>query len=271
MFDLDNEQFCLSRRRFAELKLERDYYRKKTNITTWEELLFFSYSDNSPAKRRTLPERYVVSVELVKEVRKPLLQLTTKGQRARLPSLLSCIYTIAHMEDVNCKTIAALALQLVFSSSGDLTTGSFCKDTVHKSSSQLVRNNCISVEKSTFLLSQLEIGKRKYADLKRICKSEGIIFPSYKDVSQYRSTITLDKELILIRNSSNNTIGIGISYRSLLEQTVSQILETLPAEKTFELPLTCFASDGLDGSGWHKIYNQLQESPNLNSKNYICV
>ena len=119
IFDLDNEQFCLSRRRFAELKSERDYYRKKANITTWEELSFFSYSDNSPAKRRKLPERYVVSVEFVKEVRKPLLQLTTKGQRARLSSLLSCIDTIAHMEDVDSKTIAALALQLVSSSSGE--------------------------------------------------------------------------------------------------------------------------------------------------------
>ena len=201
---------------------------------------------------------------MVKEVRKPLLQLTTKGQRTRLSSLLSCVDTIAHREDIDSETIAALALQLVSSSSGDLTS-SFCKYIIHKGSYQVVRNSCVFVEKSI----QLEIGKRKYADLKRICKSEGITFPSHKVVSQYRSTITLDKEQILIRNIVNNTIGIGISYKSLLEQTVSRILETFRTEQTFEFPLTCLVSDGLDGSGSHKIYNQLQEI--LISFYYLCV
>ena len=102
---------------------------------------------------------------------------------------------------------------------------------------QVVKNKCISVEKSTFLLAQLEISERNYTDLKRICKSEGIFFPSYKDVSQYRLTITIANELIFIRNASQITFGIGLSYQSLLDQTISQILETLQTEHKFEFTI----------------------------------
>ena len=71
----------------------------------------------------------------------------------------------------------------------------------------------ISIEKFAFLLAQLEISKRKFIDFKRVCKSDGVIFAKYIDISQFRSDIKLDNVLILIRDKSELPIGMG--YRVL--------------------------------------------------------
>ena len=121
--------------------------------------------------------------------------------------------------------------------------------------------------KSIFLLSQLDIGKRKYVDLKRVCKTEGIIFPSYKYLTLYRKHITLDQELKNIRDQSQVSIGIGISYQLIIKQTISRLVETLATFINSDFPLTFTETDGLDGCGSHPVYNQL--SCLYDSKNYL--
>ena len=71
------------------------------------------------------------------------------------------------------------------------------------------------------------MGKQKYIYLKRVCKSDGVVFAKYKDVYKFRSDITLDKEFIFIRNSSEVSIGIGVSYTSIMRQTVTRLLQTI--------------------------------------------
>ena len=175
-------------------------------------------------KRRLSSDGEVWSGEQVKEIRKPLLELTTKGQK-----VTSFMNSLAQKENVDCKIIAALALQQVSSSSGDNSTSSFCKEIVSAGTFQSDTKQIIPIEKCTFLLAQLELSEGEYICLKRVCKSDGVIFAKYKDISQFRSDFTLDKELIFIRNKSELTLGIGISYSSSIRQTISSILIALPS------------------------------------------
>ena len=265
---LGADQYHKIRYQFGELKDSRELYRKKNDLNTWEEFLFYD-SSKQAVKRRLSSDGEVLETEKAREIRKPLLELTIKGQRARLEPLISFMSSLAEKENIHCKTLAALALQLVSASSGDYSTSSFCQEIVRTGTFQKDTKRNISIEKSTFLLSQLEIGKRKYIDLKRVCKSEGVIFAKYKDISQFRSQITLDKEFILILNTTELPIGIGISYISIMRQTISRLLQTLSPVMDIQFPLTFTASDGLDGSGSHQIYNQLQETQQFNCKSFI--
>ena len=66
-----------------------------------------------------------------------------------------------------------------------------------------------------------------------------------------------------------HSIGIAISYRVLLHHTIVRLLESIYESEKFVYPLRLKVSDGLDGSGSHKIYNQQHGSPTFNTKNYI--
>ncbi|KAI6648498.1 hypothetical protein LOD99_8130 [Oopsacas minuta] len=267
---LDDKYYSCIRYKFVELKGDREIFRKRNDLNTWDDMIFF---DNSTLaeKRRLSSEGDICTPNHVhaKAIRKPLLELTIKGQRVRLEPLLALIKSLAASENVDSKTMAAMALQFVSSSSGDYSTSSFCLEIVSKGTFQGNIKTHISIAKSTFLLGQLEIGKRKYIELRRLCKSDNVLFPKYELISQYRADITLEKEFIFIRNVSDAPMGVGISYISIIKQTISRLLESLPTDSEFEFPLTFSAADGLDGSGSHQVYNQIQESPDIGSKNFI--
>ena len=261
---LDDEHFSNIPYKFVELKNDREKFRKRNDLNTWDEMIFFDHS-TSAEKRWLSSEGDICTADHVisKGIRKPLLELMIKGQRLCLASLLALIKSIAASENVDSKTIAAMALQFTSSSSGDYSTSSFCQEIVSNGTFQGNIKKHISIDKSTFLLGQLEIGKRKYIELKRLCKSDNIIFPKYEEISQYRVDITLAKEFIFIRNVSEAPIGVGLSYISVIKQTISRLLESLPTDSEFEFPLTFSGTDGLDGSGSHQVYNQVQESPDI--------
>ena len=63
-------------------------------------------------------------------------------------------------------------------------------------------------EKSAFLLDSLEIGKRKYSNIRKLCKTEGIIFPTYNKVASFRSDISLSNRIKLIE-CDGQTVGAG--------------------------------------------------------------
>ena len=194
--------------------------------------------------------------------------MTLKGLRVRLISLLNFINQIAEKEEVDSKTIAAYALQSVSNQNHDQNTSTFCKEIILTCSFGKT-GRPISIEKATFLLDQLDIGKQKYIDLRRLLKVDDILFPAYRDVALYRADITLANELQFFCNSDQVTIGVCISYHMLLKQTVSRLLSILPELENDQFPLTMRISDGLDGSGSHQVYNQLQTSTNPSSKNFL--
>ena len=125
------------------------------------------------------------------------------------------------------------------------------------------------IDKSTFLLELLEIGKAIYTSFRLICKSEDIIFPSYSKLAEYRKDAILVNELTYVNNVHNVTIGISISYREILFQSLSRLFQTLPPIIDSEFPLSVKIADDLDGSGCHQIYNQYQLNPRSSSKNFI--
>ena len=104
---------------------------------------------------------------------------------------------------MDSKTISAMALKFISYSSGDYSTISFCQEIVSKGIFQSNLRKYIPIDKFKFLFGKLEIGKRKYTDqLKRLCKSNNVIFPKYEPIFQYRADMTLEKKFIFIRNES---------------------------------------------------------------------
>ena len=87
-------------------------------------------------------------------------------------------------------------------------------------------------------------------------------------VALHRAEITLANDLQYVYNLTQVTVGICIAYRMMLKQTLTRLLSTLPNLNDSQFPLALRISDGLDGSGSHQIYNQLQESVHFNTKNF---
>ncbi|KAI6647710.1 hypothetical protein LOD99_8551 [Oopsacas minuta] len=210
------------------------------------------FCDNSTLaeKRRLSSEGDICTPNHVhaKAIRKALLELTIEGQRVHLSSLLALIKSLAAIENVGSKTMAPMALQYVSSSSGDYSTSSFCLELVSKGTFYRNIKTHISITKSTFLLRQLEIVCANFPVSSRYYSAEGIHF---------------------ILNVSDAPMEVGTSYISIIKQTISRLLESLPTDSEFEFRLTVSATDALDGSGSHQVGILIQESPDIGSKIFI--
>ena len=125
----------------------------------------------------------------------------------------------------------------------------------------------LPIEKSAFLLDSLEIGKRKYSNIRKLCKTEGIIFPTYKKVASFRSDISLSNRIKLIE-CDGQTIGAGYSYFEIIKHTTERILKMFTVDPS-QYPIELEIADGLDGSGSHRIYNQISNNPNFTTKNFL--
>ena len=112
----------------------------------------------------------------------------------------------------------------------------------------------------------MEIGERKHTDFRRLCLSERFSFPAYKNIASFRSDITLTNE-VKVMNNYGYSIGVGVSYSKLLHKTIEIILMIIQPVSDCQFLLTLFIADGLDGSGSHRIYNQINQ--NLHTKSYI--
>ena len=99
------------------------------------------------------------------------------------------------------------------------------------------RSKIMPLDKSTFLLDILEIGKRKYTNFRRLCKSENINFPSYWKLAQYRNATVLVNELAYVSNAMNVTVEIEISYKRILHQSLLWIFESSPSLCEYQFPL----------------------------------
>ena len=255
------------RHKFCQLRPERDSYRKFSDLSTWEEMLFFSFSPTLPLKKRISDEKIIFKADLSQDKRKPLSELTLKSVRLRLSSLLNLVEALAEKEQTTPTVIAAYVLQLISNDNHDRSVAGVCKDIINNGT--FSPTSLMPLEKSVYLLDLLEIGKRKYTDFRLLCKSEGLMFPQYSKLADYRANIVLSNELSYLQKGQSENIGIKISYRSLLKQTLSRLVQTIPQFDESKYPLTFKISDGLDGSGCHKVYNQLQENPNFTTKNFI--
>ena len=190
-----------------------------------------------------------------------------KHCRSKLSSLLEHINFLAEREKIHPKQLTALALQLVSNESYDRDTSQVCKEIIDKYSYSGVLNN-VSIPKSAYLLDCLEIGASKYTHLKKVLKAD-VKLPSYKLVSHYRKEITLVDEIETVRDPEGYSIGTCVSYHSILKVTVQRLISTLEPIPDSHYPLKVKISDGLDGSGSHRVYNQQNSNPNLSTKSFI--
>ena len=198
--------------------------------------------------------------------RKHITELQFESQRSRLTVLLQHIRYIADRERVEEKDIASLALKLISTIVHDRK--------VSKVSTEILQTGTFSnsykqlpIDKSAFLLDILEIGKRKYSNIRKLCKPEGIIFPSYDHIAIFRSQIALTQKIKFIHKEGQN-IGVTHSYFELVKHTAERILQTMELNSQ-QYPIEFEIADGLDGSGSHRIYNQLNNDPNFTTKSII--
>ena len=113
----------------------------------------------------------------------------------------------------------------------------------------------LALNKSLFLLDMLEIGKRKYTQLRQHLTSSDIPFPAYQRVIDHRNSITLRSSLQLYPNPAA-PIDVNVSYSEYVRHTFTRIMATITPPSSNDFPLTFHIADGLDGSGSHTIYNQ---------------
>ena len=73
-FQIPESEFFPIRRRFSEIKSEREVYSKWKDLYTWEHLMFHSLQDTSPYKKCIIStEKLAFSTEIPQDIRKSLL------------------------------------------------------------------------------------------------------------------------------------------------------------------------------------------------------
>ena len=64
-----------------------------------------------------------------------------------------------------------------------------------------------------------------------------------------------------------NPVGVHVPYAQYVHHTFCRILSTIPPPSTQDFPLRFQIADGLDGSGSHTVYNQV--NTNTETKSFI--
>ena len=154
---------------------DRNSYNKCNDIQTWEDLMFHSCAPTRCPKKRIVDEMISFQAEISTEIRKPICLLKTKALRNRLKPLLHLIDSLAEREKVEPKVIATYALQLISNENHDRLVSTICASWIYGEGTFGRMPKKVSIEKSSFLLDLLEIGKRKYSALRHLCKSEDIL------------------------------------------------------------------------------------------------
>ena len=84
----------------------------------------------------------------------------------------------------------------------------------------------LDLNKALFLLDLLQVGKRKYTQLRQNLLSSEIHFPSYIKVAEHRNSIIL-RHFIQPYPTVTNPIGIHIPYAQYVRHTFLRIWSTI--------------------------------------------
>ncbi|KAI6650503.1 hypothetical protein LOD99_7554 [Oopsacas minuta] len=262
--NLEETEHDTVRRKFSTLREDRREYLKRPDITTWNAIPF-----HTPLKHPRLSTGYQCSDEVMvigsvsssqstsvfeedfsKPTRKPLRELSLK---------------VAVQENVSSKELSCYLMMLCSQTEYDFTTTKFCKEIIAKGSFGPVCNK-LTCDKAAFLMDSLEIGKKKYIDLRRLLLSD-VQLPGYNRLATHRSQICLTNDIFSV--DREHRVGIAVSYKKLLTHTVNRILTASANEiPSASNPKRIRISDGLDGSGSHRVYQQATH-PNISTKSFI--
>ena len=145
----------------------------------------------------------------------------------------------------------------------DFPNSKVCEEIIAKGNYNTICST-LSCDKAAYLMDSLDIGIINYIELRRILLTEGFKLPGYNHLAIYRANICLTAEVHLVKR--DYPIGVGISYQKLLTSTVDRIISIINQVRH---PVDIRISDGLDGSGCHRIYQQVIPHPDLTTKNIL--
>ena len=255
-FGFEQSDMNSFRLKFNEIQKERDLFTKNSNLDTWN-LMYFCHIPKRPKLSSTSTISFEEDLKITK--RKDIGDLTTKALRNRLSSLKSHLDTVAQNEGVSPKTLASYLLLLCSNEDLDFSSAKVCKEIINKGNYSHICPQ-LSLDKSAFLIDSLEIGKSKYLELRRTLLSDNLKLPGYNRVAVHRAQVNLVDGVRLIHREF--PIGVGISYTRLLSHTVERIVMNLNVDNQ-DFPLKVKMSDGLVGSGCHRVYQQARAYPEL--------
>ena len=275
----EEDHFETLRWRLRNLRKSRDTSRNKSNnLDVWESIDFYSANSVCSGSQMSvdsfdtveyIPVQHSFIEETSKDIRKPLLKLTMKAARNRLNVLLQHIQFVTQREQVDEKMVAALALELISNQEYDRETSKICQEIINTGTYGNVMKK-VSIPTSSYILDILEIGASKYTQLKKLLKQD-VKFPSYRLISQFRQEISLSHSVFFVTNSpGGHSIGVSVPYFEIVELTIQRHLLNLdPVVNHSQFPLSVRIADGLDGSGSHNSYNQVNSNPDLNTQSII--
>ena len=144
------------------------------------------------------PSNYSTLVTTDSNVRKNLFSILLQQQRIRLSSILELIRETAIIECPSPIEIAALALQLLANEVDNRNIAKVAKEIISSGGFSGQSLNYVPVDKASFLLDLLEIGRRKYTQLRQTILPENVNFPSHSscrfekcfDIKKFNTTIS---------------------------------------------------------------------------------
>ena len=84
-----------------------------------------------------------------------------------------------------------------------------------------------------------------------------------------RREISLADQINIVRSPQDFPVGTCVPYHILIQHTIERSLLNYDPLIESQFPLNVTIADGLDGSGSHRIYNQVNIHPDLSTKSFI--
>ena len=194
-------------------------------------------------------------------------------QRCRLSSVLESIKSLSLIENTSEVKIAALALQLLCNLSENRGIAKVSKSIVYDKFpgqfGNIVKKE-LDVSKALFLVDMLDIGRRKYTNLRYHLLSSDVYFPAYHKIVEQRNSIIL-RNIIRLHPNLATPVGAHVPFAQYSRHTLDIILFTIPSPAAQDFPLRFQIADGLDGSGSHRIYNHSNTNTKPNPTSYSVL
>ena len=279
IFELPETDYEHFRYRFRDLISVRVRSRKNGKLDGWNGISFHSQSElqnidqlriyecSISSDQAIIDDKIVFIEEKILKSRKHICNISKESLKHRISILLDHIDFIAERESVTAKQIAAMSLELIANKEYDRKTSEFCKKIVETGAFPET-NHKLQFDKAAALMDILEIGKRKYTELRVICKPEGFTIPTYNKLAIYWRELALSNHFEIVNHRDGYSIGVAIAYSKILTFTTERIAKQFSIDTT-KFPITIDVADGLDGSGSYKVYNQVQTNIDLSTKNFI--
>ena len=123
--------------------------------------------------------------------------------------------------------IAALVLQPLANESDNRKTAKIrvTKEIISSGGFSGIDLSYVPVDKALFSLDMLEMGRRKYTQLRQTLATENIHFPSHSKVIDLR-IILISGESIQLYPNPHQLIGVQTPYYLQVQQTLERILTT---------------------------------------------